>query len=383
MVATSTLIAWRRDLHQIPELDTQVEKTLAYVESVLESFGDVCTLYYPTPHALCAFFHCGAPSTIAIRAELDALPVEEQTGEPWASRHPGCMHACGHDAHMAMALGVAYDITHQLIHPKHNVVLVFEPAEETTGGAQDILHSQILEQLGCASILGIHLWPGIAAGSCATRANTLLAASCEVTISCIGKAAHIGRPEEGSDALGCICAIQQATTREVTKLAQHHAQMGLVGYGHMQAGQVRNQIAEHALLEGSLRTETQELRRQAQKGIERCAHSCADRYCCSVEVTFSEGYPALRCNSELVEQAGKLLDGELLDGKLQLLDEPLRITDDFSYYCECMPGLFLLLGTGDTPSLHTSTFTFDEALIAQGVNIYETLLTSTAPTQAQ
>ncbi len=368
MVSKDSLIAWRRDLHQIPEVDVDVEQTRSYIQSVLSSFGDACTLFYPSPGALCAYFDCNAATTIAIRAELDALPVEERTGEPWASQHPGYMHACGHDAHMAMALGVGFDIANELIHPQHNVVLVFEPAEETTGGAQDILKSGILDTLACSAMIGIHLWPGIAYASCATRPQTLLAASCEVTCKCTGKAAHIGRPEEGADALGCACAIQQETSRKVAQLAREREQLALLGYGHMQAGQLRNQIADTAVLEGSLRTETSELRAHGQYLIQARARSCAETYGCTVDVNFSEGYPELRCNESLVEQATQLL------GDVQLLDEPLLITDDFSYYCEQMPGLFILLGTGDTPPLHANTFNFDEALIAEGVNIYEQLL---------
>ena len=157
------IIKYRRDLHQIPELDRTLPETLSYVRQVLEPLG--CTLFSPAEGALCAWFDAGKKGTVAFRADMDALPVAEHSGAPYCSRHPGVMHACGHDGHMAMLLELAHTAARRREELLRNVLLIFQPAEETDGGAKDICDSGVLQQYHVERIFGLHLWPGLPSGT--------------------------------------------------------------------------------------------------------------------------------------------------------------------------------------------------------------------------
>ena len=151
------LTTYRRALHQIPELGADLPKTKAFLEGVLRPLP--CKLFYPGGDALCAFFDAGKEDTFAFRSDMDALPICEKNALPFCSRHPNAMHACGHDGHMAILLCLAEYLAEHFRALPHNVLLVFQPAEETTGGAKDICESGIFEQLNARCIFGLHLWP--------------------------------------------------------------------------------------------------------------------------------------------------------------------------------------------------------------------------------
>ena len=168
------IIEDRRALHRIPELGYQLPETLAYVRASLEKLS--CAVFAPIEGAVCAFFDFGRESAVAFRADMDALPITERTGLPFASTHPGRMHACGHDGHMAIALELARRLDEKKSLP-HNVLLVFQPAEETIGGAEPICRSGVFEKYKVEAIFGLHLWPGLAEGVCASRANEMMARS--------------------------------------------------------------------------------------------------------------------------------------------------------------------------------------------------------------
>lgn len=193
------LTRFRRDLHQIPELDRQVPETLAYVEAALAPLP--CRLFHPIPQALCAFFDGGKGDTIGFRAELDALPIQEAEGRGYGSRHPGCMHACGHDGHMAMLLGLAHAWEAVRDSLPHNLLLIFQPAEETTGGAADICSQGVLDDYGVSRIFGCHLWPGLPEGQAFARPGPMMARSSEVTLTIRGRSVHIANRQQGNDAL--------------------------------------------------------------------------------------------------------------------------------------------------------------------------------------
>ena len=182
----------RRALHQIPELDRQLPQTMDYLRGALS--GLKCRVFSPMASSLCAWFDFGQKEAIAFRADADALPITERTKAPYASRNPGCMHACGHDGHMAILLELArrLDKKDKL---SHNVLLVFQCAEETTGGARDLCATGIFKQYHVEAIFAMHLWPGLPAGMVASRLNEMMSRSCEVKVDIYGKSAHIARAE--------------------------------------------------------------------------------------------------------------------------------------------------------------------------------------------
>ena len=186
MTELEELRRYRRDLHRIPELDFDLPQTIAYIEGVLDPLA--CEVTHPCPSCVCAFFDAGVGAThaTAIRADMDALPIAEATGAAFASTHPGKMHACGHDGHMAMALAAATFVDRTIREQpgaiKRNVLFVFQPAEETTGGAKTVCESGVFERYGVNRIFGFHVWPDLPAGTLASRSGPLLARSSETHI---------------------------------------------------------------------------------------------------------------------------------------------------------------------------------------------------------
>lgn len=356
----------RRDLHQIPELDIDLPKTTAYVSKILSGLGDACKVFSPCASTVCAFFDCGSTHSTAIRADMDALPVTEQTGACYASQHVGRMHACGHDGHMAMVLALAEWLAAHNGDLARSVLLVFQPAEETTGGAKTVCESGVFEQLHVDRIFGFHLWPDLKKGVIAGKPGALLASSNEVDVSFHGKGAHIARWQEGRDALSAACSFVRKTYTNIDALTTHEPL--LLKFGTMSAGTVRNAIAASSEIHGSLRTFDEADRQLACSTIKAAAHAVSHATGCDSDVHFSDGYPAVINDEPLFDVTSSALHG------VQMLSEPLLIAEDFAWYQRYLPGVFLLLGTGTGIPLHADTFDFDEAILAQGLSAYKTLV---------
>lgn len=355
------LIADRRALHQIPELDRTLPKTLCYLHSVLDSLN--CRVFSPMEGALCAWFDFGRSSAIAFRSDADALPILERTGASYASIHPGRMHACGHDGHMAILLELARRLSQAHALP-HNVLLVFQPAEETLGGARELCETGVFQHYRVKAIFGLHLWPGLPAGHIASRAPELMARSCEVNIDLYGKSAHIAKAAQGIDALAAgtefyrrAVAMEQALPPSIFRLLK---------FGLFQSGTVRNALSAHTRIEGSLRAFQDDIFEGLQDGLRRIAREIEAAFGCTVEVHFSDGYPAVMNPPALFDTVNAILP-------LNLLDAPSMTAEDFSWYQKFLPGLFFFLGLGDVPALHCDTFDFDETILEAGADFFEAL----------
>ena len=355
----------RRDLHRIPELDDQLPQTTAYLRRALEDLP--CTLFSPDGRALCAWFDGRKERAVAFRADMDALPILEKTGAPYASCHPGQMHACGHDGHMAMLIGLAHTVAERLSTLPRNVLLIFQPAEETTGGARSICESGVLERYGVERIYGFHLWPNLPAGTLGSRPGPLMARASEVTVRMTGRSAHIARWQEGADALMAgarfLCEAEVCTG----KLNREQG-VCLLKFGRMESGSVRNAISAESTLLGSLRVDSDEVFQSAKEELSALARTVGEQYGVEAEIRFSEGYPPVCNNPELYAASAAALP------ELRLLEEPLLIAEDFSFYQRCVPGVFFLLGTGTGIPLHADTFDFDEQVLEAGVRFQQRLL---------
>jgi len=361
----SLLTRYRRELHQIPELDFDLPQTAAYVRRVLEQYP--CQILTPCKGAVCAFFDAGKEKTAAFRADMDALPIQERACPPYASRHPGQMHACGHDGHMAMVLALAKIVSQNQNRLSRNVLLVFQPAEETTGGAELVCRSGLFETYHCDRIFGFHLWPDLPAGRIASRPGPLLARSSEVTVTICGKSSHIARYAEGRDALlsaaRFVCGADKLWRETLCP-----AGPCLLKFGRLDSGSARNAISAQAKVLGSLRVYSDAMFQAAREGLERLAAEIGQETGCPFDLHFSEGYPPVLNDGALFQQACSALP------ELELLPEPLLIAEDFAFYQRRIPGLFLLLGTGTGIPLHADTFDFDESALLAGLKAYETLL---------
>ena len=374
------LTKFRRDLHRIPELSFDLPETIRYVRSVLDGLS--CEVTTPCESCVCAYFDVdaacgrasGGPAT-AIRADMDALPIVENSGVAFCSTKPGHMHACGHDGHMAMALAAACWVDDVLAQTRagescplpRNVLFVFQPAEETTGGARIVCESGVFERYHADRILGFHVWPDLPAGVVATRPGALLARASETTLTVHGTSSHIAKRADGNDAL-------LAGAHFLTDVEGLMARLGkeepcLLKFGHMTSGTVRNAISAQSVVEGSLRVFSDEMFDRARAGVERCARSSCEAYGCSYDLHFSDGYPPV-VNDEALYGLAKDALGE----KLRLVPEPLLIAEDFAFYQRHLPGLFMLLGTGTGIPLHSDEFVMDERVLVRGLETYRTLL---------
>lgn len=353
----SHLVRCRRRLHQIPELDFDLPQTLAFLKSELEKLD--CEVFSPIPQALCAWFDEGKGETAAVRADMDALPATEKTDREYQSLFPGRMHACGHDGHMAILLGLARSLSRRRGSLPQNVLLIFQPAEETTGGARLICQSGVLEEYGVRRIYGLHLWPGLGTGELVSRPGPLLARSSETNVTVTGRAAHIARAAQGADALLAAARFVAGADDLFSRLSREEP--CLLKFGRMESGTVRNALSGRSRLEGSLRVYSQEMFDRATGELSALAEEIQKQTGCSFDLSFSQGYPPVRNDEALFAQAQKAIPF------LKTAPEPLLIAEDFSFYQERVPGLFLLLGTGGDTPLHADTFDFDERALAAGL----------------
>ena len=353
------IIKNRRALHQIPELDRQLDQTVSYLRGELEGLG--CKLFSPIDGSLCAFFDFGAEKAIAFRADMDALPIEEKTGAPYASRHPGRMHACGHDGHMAIALELARRLRTKQ-HLSRNVLLVFQPAEEASGGAKPICDTGVFDQYAVEAIFGLHLWPGLTKGKIFSRPGEMMSRSAELDVDIYGKSAHIGRSWEGCDATEAACVfLQKAYALERSVPADIRR---LLKFGHLQSGTVRNALSAHARMEGGLRAFSDEVFFGLRDRLLEIAKEVEAQFGCTVKVHTSNGYPAIHNPQELHDKVYAI-------APFEHLEEPSMTTEDFSWYQRYVPGMFFFLGLGDTPALHSDNFDFDESVLNIGADFFE------------
>ena len=357
------IIQDRRALHRIPELDKLLPETLSYLKTALSGLN--CRVFSPMDGALCAFFDFGAKRSLAFRADMDALPMAEQNETEYTSRHPGIMHACGHDGHMAILLELARRLDKKRILP-HNILLVFQPAEETTGGAKDLCETGIFREYSVRAIFGLHLWPGLPKGSVASRKLELMARSCEVNVDIYGKSAHIAKAAEGIDALAAGAAFYRRAMDMEAALPGHIFR--LLKFGKFESGTVRNALSAHTHMEGSLRAFQDEVFDGLCQGLTGIARDVEQLFGCTVAVSLNAGYPAVMNPEELYDQVKHCAD--FLE-----LESPFMTAEDFAFYQRALPGMFFFLGTGDSPALHTSNFDFDETILEKGADFFETLAT--------
>ena len=353
------IIENRRALHRIPELDRDLHETAAYLRGELEGLG--CALTSPMEGSVCAFFDFGAETAIAFRADMDALPIEERSGAPYASRHPGRMHACGHDGHMAILLELARRLSKRK-RRNHNILLVFQPAEEASGGAKELCDSGIFAQYKVEAIFGLHLWPGLQKGKIFSRPGEMMSRSAELDVDIFGKSAHIGRSWEGNDAMEAACGFLQRAyelERSVPKDIRR-----LLKFGHLQSGTVRNAISAHTRMEGGLRAFSDEVFFGLRDRLLEIAREVEGEFGCTVKVHTSNGYPAIHNPPELYEKVSKI-------APFEYLPEPSMTTEDFSWYQRFLPGMFFFLGLGENPALHSDNFDFDESVLTIGADFFE------------
>ncbi len=353
----SQLQSFRRQLHQIPELELHLPQTKDFLLRHLRTLP--CQLSSPIESSVIAYFDNQASATIAFRSDMDALPIEEQNDVPYRSQHPGRMHACGHDAHMAMLLGFAHCLPQYLHTLKHNILCIFQPGEESPGGARLLCESGLLERYHVKRIYGMHLWPGLPAGVIASRSKVLMARSSEVNIDIYGKSVHTAKYEQGQDALECACRYLCDLYAMERKIDCHRQR--LLRFNVLHAGSARNIVSDHARLEGTLRACDESTYQYLRRQLSTIAAALAPA---RFSFTYSEGYPILYNDPDLITELCALFP------EMTLLEKPQLTSEDFSWYLQKIPGVFLLLGSGSDIPLHSDRFDFDERILMSGLNAW-------------
>lgn len=355
------IIQDRRALHRIPELGMDLPETIAYLQDALSGLN--CRIFSPMDGALCAFFDFGAQRALAFRADMDALPIQEVNDTAYCSRNPGRMHACGHDGHMAMLLELARRLDRKQTNP-WNILLVFQPAEETIGGAKFICDTGVFEEHRVEAIFGLHLWPGLEPGSIYSRNCELMARASEVNVDVYGKSAHIAKASEGVDAIAAGTEFYRRAMAMEAALPENIFR--LLKFGKFESGVVRNALSAHTHMEGSLRAFQDEIFDGMKEGLYAIGRELEQEFGCRVEIDINSGYPA-------VMNPADLCDRVKATAAFEELEEPYMTAEDFAFYQRSLPGMFLFLGTGDSPALHTCNFDFDERLLEKGADFFETL----------
>lgn len=348
---------FRRDLHRIPELHDDLPKTCAYVKSALAGLG--CEITEPAKSAVCAYFDFGRAETVAWRADMDALPVQEMVDTPWKSTHEGCMHACGHDGHTAMALTLAHMVAQQQDMPR-NVLFVFQPAEETTGGAKQIVDSGIFARLNVVRVFGMHVWPELPLGVVGSCPGPMFAKSSEVNVDIEGVSTHIAKAKHGADALEAGVRFISGAYRMIAEEVPAE-EPKLLKFGMMHSGTVRNALSAHTEIRGSLRSFAPDVFDYMKKRLFEIAAEVSAATGAQVNLRLNEGYPPVLNDAALYDLAANCLGGEMAR-----LTEPSMTAEDFSFYQQAAPGLFMCLGTGGEYPLHSEQFDFDEAVLGVG-----------------
>ena len=370
------IISKRRALHRVPEKGFAEFKTQQIIMDALDEIG----VPYTTERTWVIGLIKGAlpGETVALRADIDALPLDEPGGLPFRSEHPGMMHACGHDAHTAILLGAAKVLAGMKNTLHGSVKLLFQPAEETDGGAAPMVEAGAMEEPHVDRVYGLHVMPRLPVGVIETRPGTLNASTDTVLMTIRGKAAHGAYPETGADAIVCaaqiISALQTLVSRNLSPLSSAVLTFGVIG-----GGTAQNIICDEVKLRGTLRTANRDIRAMMKQRIRETAEGIALAMGCRAEVNILSGYAAL-VNDE--DEAARILRvaGRLLgESNAIVKPEPSMGGEDFSFFSDCAPGAFFHIGCSreedlPAPPLHSKDFHLNEECLTIGAMMHVALV---------
>ncbi|QQA44043.1 M20 aminoacylase family protein [Pelagovum pacificum] len=356
---------WRRDLHQHPELLFDTHRTAGFVAEKLEEFGvdELVTGIGQT--GVVAVIKGRSDSkgrVIGLRADMDALPIEEATGLDYASRTPGQMHACGHDGHTAMLLGAAKYLA-ETRNFDGTVVLIFQPAEEGGGGGKVMVDEGMMDRWNIQEVYGMHNWPGLPLGTLAIRPGPFFAAADEFNIVVTGKGGHAAKPHETVDstvvASHIVIALQTIVSRVVDPVENLVVSVTAVE----SSSKAHNVIPARVHLRGTARTMDEGVRNMAEARITQIAEGIAASFGATARVEYDRGYPVMvnhetetgHASDAATAVAGACDEAPLVMG-----------AEDFSYMLEARPGAYILLGNGDTAPVHHPEYNFNDEAIPAG-----------------
>lgn len=371
------IAAWRRTLHQQPELMYDVDGTAAFVAERLREFGcdEVVTGLGRTGVVGVIRgarpFNGGEIRTIGLRADMDALPIMEATGLPYASKVPGKMHACGHDGHTAMLLGAARHLA-ETRNFAGDAVVIFQPAEEGGAGAAAMIDDGLMERFGIEQVYGMHNGPGIPVGAFAISPGPVMAATDAIDIRIEGHGGHAARPHLCVDPVlagaQLITALQGIVSRNVDPFAA-----AVVSMCEFHAGNARNVIPQTAELKGTVRTMTAAVRDMIEQRVRDVVAGVAQVTGTKIDLTYERGYPVLV--NHLAETDVAIRVARDVAGEANVVPlPPLMGAEDFAYMLEKRPGAFVFIGNGDSAGLHHPAYDFNDEAIVYGTSYWVRLV---------
>lgn len=364
------LINLRREIHKNPELGFKELETQEMIIDFLSELDLEIEVMAKT--GVVALLDCGVGPTIAFRADMDALPLQEQTELDYASQKKGIMHACGHDGHVAILLILAKVLAKFKNNLSGKIKFIFQPAEEGPGGAKQIIDEGAFKNPEVDKIFGLHISNELETGIVGIQPDIASASSDELDIIIKGKAGHVSTPHQGVDAIvvaaDIITTLQNLLTRQVDPLDTITCNIGLI-----EGGDRRNIIADKVKLKGTVRTTNPELREGISEKIKNMLIGITSAYGADFELDYRFGYPVLANSSQLLDEIKVDLEASDYIKKLQEIKKPSLGSEDFAYYLQEVPGLFFRLGAKGKNSnycCHHPKFNFDEAALKIGVALF-------------
>ena len=373
------LTAWRQDLHAHPELGFEEQRTSDFVARKLAEFG--CTVHRNIGKTgVVGVLQTGNGPSIGLRADMDALPIEEANDLPYRSKHKGVMHACGHDGHTTMLLGAA----RYLAETKNfdgTVHFIFQPAEEGIGGAKAMLEDGLFDRFPCSSVFGMHNTPGLPVGKFAIRPGAMMAGGAFFDITVTGRGSHGARPENGIDPLLAAChlttALQAIVSRNISP-----SDRAVLSVTAIHAGEAYNVIPETAVIRGTVRTFKTETMKQIEAGMKRTAAGICAGFGAAAVVDFRDLFAPLVNNPAetqfMVDAARDLVGDADVDGNRGVV----MASEDFSFMLDACPGAYINIGNGDTVGgtpVHNPNYNFNDAILPLGAGLYARLVEKKLP----
>lgn len=372
------MTTWRRHLHTIPELGFECPKTAAFIKERLEEFGvDEIHDGIAQTGIVAIINGTGEGRTIGLRADFDALPIEEDTGVEYVSTHPGKMHACGHDGHTSMLLGAAK----YLIETRNfsgRVALIFQPAEEEGGGAQVMCQEGMMDRFDIAEVYGIHNFPGAEFGTFHTTPGPIMAAVDSFTIQIKGRGGHGAMPHETADPVVAACGIVQAIQTIISRNT-HSGQERVISVTQIHTGSASNIIPDSAMINGTVRTFDKDTHELIQKRMREIVAGQAASYGVEAELDYEIGYPATVNAEEQTEFAAQVAREVVGDANVDANASKVAGAEDFAYMLEERPGAYLFLGAGEGAGLHHPKFNYNDEVSPIGASFFVRMVETAQP----
>ena len=360
---------WRRHIHANPELLFAVEKTAAFVADKLKEFGvDEVATGIGRTGVVGLIRGRGDGRTVGLRADMDALPMSETSGKPWASKTPGKAHACGHDGHTAMLLGAAKYLA-ETRNFNGNVAVIFQPAEEGGAGGKFMVEDGMMERFRIEEVYGMHNMPGIPVGQFAIRHGAIMAATDEFTVTIKGRSGHAAMPQRAIDpiAIGAqiVSNLQMIASRTVDPLRSV-----VVSVTKFNAGFAHNVIPDEAVIAGTVRTLDEAVRDLTEQRFRQIVSNLVAAHGAEASIRYIRNYPVTVNHPAEADHAAAAARAVAGEQNVDANVDPMMGGEDFSYMLNARPGAFIFVGNGDSPNLHNAAYDFNDEIIAHGISYW-------------